>query len=356
MRALILGGTGFLGRPIARLLVAAGADVTVFHRPPPGCARPQAAGPGQDADLPTGVRVVHGDRNALERSAEEFRRIAPEVVVDTIAFTERQAEALMNTFRDIARRVVILSSGDVYRANDILFARVAGSVEPTPLTESSPLRGRLFPYRGMSMPTAYDIDLGDYDKILVERIVSRDPKLPATILRLPMVYGPGDEDGRKRRFMPYLKRMDDGRAAILLDRRTAQWRAPWGYVEDIADAVRLCVEKEKAAGQIYNVGESDRMDMEQWVRELAAVAGWTGRLVLADEPCPPPSLPRALNLDQHLDMATTRIREELGYRETVSRREALRRTVMWDRAHPPAHLDASQFDYSAEDEILSRRR
>jgi nucleoside-diphosphate-sugar epimerase len=259
----------------------------------------------------------------------------------------------MNAFRNIARRIVVLSSGDVYRANDILFARVEGAVEPTPLRESSPVRERLYPYRGSSVPPAYGIDWNEYDKVLVERAMSGDPRLPTTILRLPMVYGPGDHDGRKRRFMPYVKRMDDGRAAILLDRRTAKWRAPWGYAENVAEAVRLCVENDRAAGEVYNLGESGGADMEAWVRELATVVGWTGQLVVADQRCPPPSLPCQLNLDQHLDMDTTKIRRELGYREPISRREALERTVAWDRMHPAAHLDKSQFDYDAEDEILS---
>jgi nucleoside-diphosphate-sugar epimerase len=148
--------------------------------------------------------------------------------------------------------------------------------------------------------------------------------------------------------------MDDGRSAILLDRRTAGWRAPWGYADDIAEAVRLCVEHERSIGEIYNVGESDRLDMEGWVRELAAALGWSGQFVLADEACPPPNLPRQLNLDQHLDMDTTKIRRDLGYRETVSRREALAKTVAWDREHPAKEIDHSQFDYAAEDAILSR--
>src|SRR5262245_33232225 len=128
MRVLVLGGTGFLGRPITQRLVAAGVDVTVFHR-----------GTTYDVDLPSGVHVVHGDRNTLGQCVETFRDLRPEVVVDLIAFTHQQAEALMNAFRGVARRVVVLSSGDVYRANDILFARVEGAVEPTPLTESSPV-------------------------------------------------------------------------------------------------------------------------------------------------------------------------------------------------------------------------
>src|SRR5262245_41230925 len=106
MRVLVLGGTGFLGRPITQRLVAAGADVSVFHR-----------GTTHDVELGRAVRVLHGDRNTLGQYIEAFRDLRPEVVVDLIAFTHHQAEALMNVFRGVARRVVVLSSGDVYRAN-----------------------------------------------------------------------------------------------------------------------------------------------------------------------------------------------------------------------------------------------
>jgi hypothetical protein len=50
---------------------------------------------------------------------------------------------------------------------------------------------------------------------------------------------------------------------------------------------------------------------------------------------------------------TTRIREELGYTEPVSRDEALRRTVAWERAHPPEEVDPQAFDYAAEDALLA---
>jgi nucleoside-diphosphate-sugar epimerase len=320
MRVLVLGGAGFIGSHIVQRLIQAGHAVTTFLRP--NHAR---------KDIP----AIYGDRNHIDQSLDDFRRLRPDIVVDTIAFTEAQAQALVTVFRGIARRTVVLSGGDVYRAHDILHGRVPGPLEHTPLTESSPLRDRLYPYRGVPLPHIEGFNLDDYEKIMVERAVMGIADLPGTVLRLPMVYGPGDHEGRKRRFWPYLKRMDDGREALLLDRRTANWKAPWGYTAEIAEAVRLAVEQDRAAGQIYNVGESDSLDMQTWIRELAQVAGWQGRVVVVDRPCPPPSLPRTLNLDQNLDMDTTKIRRELGYPETVSRREALAVTVAWDRAHPP---------------------
>ena len=303
--------------------------------------------------MPDGVGVIVGDRNRLEASAREFGDLRPEVVVDAIAFTEEQAKGLMSAFSGIAKRIVVLSSGDVYRANDLLFRRIQGTVEPTPLTESSPLRDRLYPYRGTPVPPIEGFSWEEYDKVLVERVVMSNAGVPGTVLRLPMVYGPGDRDGQKRRFWTYLKRMDDDRQAILMDQRTARWRAPWGYVADVAEAVRLAVENERAAGEVYNVAEADGLDLQGWVQELAAVVGWRGRIAVVDEPCPAPNLPRTLNLDQNLEMDTAKIRRDLGYQETLSRREALERNVAWDREHPPKQSDLAQFDYTAEDAILS---
>jgi nucleoside-diphosphate-sugar epimerase len=295
------------------------------------------------------------DAQAVGELVSVFRRLRPDIVLDAIAFTQPQAQSLVNVFRGIAKRLVVLSSGDVYRANDILHGRVPGAVETTQLAESSPLRQRLYPYRGTRIPGVHDFNLDDYDKILVERAVLNNSDLAATVLRLPMVYGPGARESAKRRFFAYLKRMDDGRPEILLDQRTAKWRAPWGYVSDVAEAVRLAVEDDRAAGQIYNVCEPDALDMQGWIRQLAVAAGWSGRLVVVDEPCPPPSLPRNLNLDQHLDMDTEKIRRELGYGETLSRGEALEKTVAWDREHPPIDIDPAQFDYPAENAILKQK-
>jgi hypothetical protein len=52
-------------------------------------------------------------------------------------------------------------------------------------------------------------------------------------------------------------------------------------------------------------------------------------------------------------MDTTRIRHELGYGERVPQDEALRRTIAWEREHPPENVDPADFDYSEEDAILA---
>jgi hypothetical protein len=84
-----------------------------------------------------------------------------------LTITQLQAESLVRVFGGHTGRIVVLSSGDVYRANDILFRRVEGALELTPLSESSPLRDRLYPYLCMPVPYEYGFAWDDYDKILV---------------------------------------------------------------------------------------------------------------------------------------------------------------------------------------------
>jgi nucleoside-diphosphate-sugar epimerase len=280
----------------------------------------------------------------LEEHASELRRLAPDVVLDMIPMNERDARDTVGAFRGVADRVVAISSADVYRAFDITRGLHPGPPDPVPLDEEAPLRDRLYPYE---IPEAEE-----YEKILVERAVMGDPHMPGTVLRLPMVYGPGDD---MHRFFSYLKRMDDGRPSILLDEGRARWRWTRGYVEDVATAVALAVTDERASGRVYNVGEAGAPTEAEWVEEIGRAAAWGGRVLGLPKDALPPYLAReyeGANFEQHWVVDTGRIRRELGYEESVPRDEALRRTVAWERENPPQEVDPAEFDYAAEDEAL----
>jgi hypothetical protein len=57
--------------------------------------------------LPATVDQIRGDRDRLIEHSAELRRFDPEVVLDMIAGDQRQAAMVVNTFRGIARRLVI---------------------------------------------------------------------------------------------------------------------------------------------------------------------------------------------------------------------------------------------------------
>ena len=339
MRILVIGGTNFMGPLVVRSLSEKGHEITVFHR-------------GQtQANLPRGVREILGDRRPLTNSATELRRLAPVVVLDMIPAFAQDAQEIMSIFSGIARRVVAISSQDVYRAFGRVNNKESGTADALPLTEESPLRENLYPYRGDTPRGPGDPQRwhDDYDKILVERLVMSDPNLPGTVLRLPMVYGPGDY---QHRLFSYIKRMDDERPAILLDEAEAQWRRTHGYVVNVAGAIAMAVTDDRAIGRIYNVGEPFTFTMAEWVDKIGEATGWKGRVVLVPRGRLPEPLRYGINAEQDIVVDSSRIRRELGYEERVGLEEALRRTVAWERANPPKEVDPKEFDYAVEDAFL----
>jgi nucleoside-diphosphate-sugar epimerase len=150
---------------------------------------------------------------------------------------------------------------------------------------------------------------------------------------------------------PYLKRMLDDRPAILLDERTARWRTTRGYVENVGAAIAQATVDERAAGRIYNVGESSLSEVE-WVRQIGEAAGWHGEIVVAPDDVLPDSMRAGEELEQDLVTDTLRIRNELGFDPPIAFEDGIRRTVDWESAHFPPQ--AEPLDYTAEDEVLQR--
>jgi nucleoside-diphosphate-sugar epimerase len=262
---------------------------------------------------------------------------------------EDDARAAVARFIGVARRMVALSSGDVYRAYGRLLGTEPGPPDPVPIDENAPLREILFPYRHLA-PGPSDWTY-HYEKILAERAVLGG-RLPATVLRLPAVYGPGDP---YRRFRPYIKRMDDRRPAIVLEEAQAGWRWTHGYVENVAQAIALAVADDRAAGQVYNVGEAAVPTMAERVRKLGELAGWSGTVVSLSAERLPAHLRAPYQPRQDLVIDTRRVRSELGFGESVTNDEGLRRTIDWERVHPPETGDPGSAEYAAEDAALQGR-
>ena len=287
MQVLVIGGTRFIGAHVVRQLIEAGHSVTVYHR-------------GQhEAELPSSVRHVRSAEAVMpiRLFPADLLRPEPDVVIHMIAMGEADARAAVDFFRGHTRRAVWISSGDVYLAYGRFAGVEPGPIEPGLLRETSPLRDVLYPYRDPSKP-ADDI-ANIYDKILVEQIALSDLSLPATVLRLPKVYGPGDNADL---------------ATVYAFRNQPRWRWTHGYVENVAAAIVLAAADPKAEGRIYNVGEEYTPTIAERLRTLPASSV-------------PPNDAAKFNFAQDIAYDTTRIRAELGYREIVSEEEAIVATV-----------------------------
>lgn len=335
MRVLLIGGSGFIGRYVVAELAREGHEVGVLgrSRTPPGAAQ-----------------LLVGDRKRLRECRAAIARFAPEVVVDMIASSAAQARDLIDVVRGVARRTVVLSSMDVYRACGVLHRLEPGPLEPLPLTEQSALRTVRQTYPPQQIAALQHV-FGwvdtEYDKIAVEEVVR---EAEATVLRLPMVYGPGDP---LHRLQPVVKRIVDGRPAILFPASLAGWRSSRGYVANVAHAIALAATRDTATGRTYNVADVDAPSELDWARLVAARLAWGGELIVLPDERTPAHLRLPGNLAQHWVADSTRIRDELGYREHVDRSEALATTIAWQREAPV--FAPQTFDYAAESAALTSR-
>ena len=287
MRVLVIGGTRFIGPWVVRGLCEAGCDVTVLHR-------------GQNkAQLPLQAKeLLHPSAGMpVSEFPAEALALRPEIVVHMIAMGQADARAAVRAFAGSAIRFVVLSSGDVYRAYGRFIGLEPGPLEEGLLAEDAALRTKFYPYRTQAQ--ASDDLAHSYEKILVEEAFLREGSVPATILRLPKVYGPGENADLQ---------------TVYAYRNHPNWRWTHGYVENVAAAIVLAALHPRSAGCVYNLGEPQTPTVSE---RLAALPASTVE----------PVRDSTYNFAQDIAFDTTRIRDELNYREPIDYDEGIRRTL-----------------------------
>ena len=233
----------------------------------------------------------------IQTFPNELFDFGPDIVIHTVAMGDADARAAVAAFAGHTGRLVLLSSGDVYRAYGRFLNIEPGPNEDGLLSEEAPLRTTLFPYR---VHASSDNALQYwYEKILAERTVLSVTDLPATVLRLPKVYGPDSNQDL---------------ATIYRYRNHADWRWTHGFVENVAAAVALAATHPAAAGRVYNVGEAYTPTIAQ-------------RLAGLPQSTIEPDVKSPFDFTQNIAYDTSRIRIALGYREIISEEEALLRTL-----------------------------
>jgi nucleoside-diphosphate-sugar epimerase len=322
MRVIVLGGTRFIGRAIVDALMAAGHDPLICHR---GVTK---------ADGLPAVAHLHAERAELGEHQRELEAFDAEAVIDCYAMSARDARALLVALPDPAQHRVVLSSQDVYRA----FATVQRNglaTDAVPITEDAPLRADRFPSRGEE---GYE----EYSKLEVEEAVLA---AGATVLRLPMVYGPYDYQ-RREEFV--LKRVRAGRLRIPVGAANAL--LPLALVDDVGRGVVAAVEHRARGATIYNLGPARTDPMAVWMRRILAAADSPAELVRVPDGIPlPGDLGLTVAFSQPLVISSAKARHELGYQDTDPD-EAVSRSVRWHLAHPPEDVSG---DFSADDRALA---
>ena len=148
--------------------------------------------------------------------------------------------------------------------------------------------------------------------------------LPTVTVRPFNVYGPGQIGGGAiRAFIE---------AALAGDNLTvrgdgAQIRA-WCYVDDMVEAVRLCLEHPRAVGQSFNVGNPrSAVTIFDLAQRIKRITGCSGEIVFAPLEYVDVEL-RIPNVEK--------ARDEIGFEAGVELDDGLERTIAWYRARKPA--------------------
>ncbi|MQA06491.1 MAG: hypothetical protein GEV07_28530 [Streptosporangiales bacterium] len=324
MRVLVLGGTWFLGRRIVERLHLRGDEVLVVHR-------------GRSAPDPwVPVRQMWTDRHDLAEHADEVRRFAPQAVVDTSALTAADVDTVLGVLPEVP--TVVLSSQDVYQAYAGL--RSGRCEAPVPVTEEAELRHQRYPHRGSGFAHVPD----DYEKLDVE---DRWRPRGATVLRLPVVYGPHDW---QRREDIVLRRLRAGRRRIPIGAGNLLWTR--GYVDDLATGVLAALDSRAVDGMTINLGEAETWPLSTWFDQIIGAADADAELVPVADEALPADLALTAAPGQHLLVSVARAQALLNW-VPGKPAERVAESVRWHLAHPPAESTWTEADAATDEAALA---
>lgn len=320
MRALVIGGTQFMGRALVERLLARGDDVTILHR---------------SRGTPFGERVteIRCDRNDVAGVRAALAGRAFDAVFDNVYDWQRGTDAVQ-----VGAAAEAVAPG---LSRYVFTSSIAVYAEGEELDEDSPLKPA-------DSPDEYGRNKAESERTLFR--LHRDHGLPVTTLRPVFVYGPGNVFDREAFFWD---RILAGRPILVPG--DGSRRMQWVHADDVAAAALMAVQNDGADGRAYNVA-GEPITQVAFVRALARAAGREATLV----PVPRETLLAAggglmeppLYFGAYLDVPpltvrTERLRTELGVQPRPLD-EGLRETFEWyqRQARPEP-------DFTWEDEMLA---
>ncbi|HEY5694246.1 MAG TPA: NAD-dependent epimerase/dehydratase family protein [Gaiellaceae bacterium] len=326
-RAVLIGGTGMIGRAAARALAADGWDVVAISR----------SGTLPEGLAELGVQSAVADR-ADDRQLRAALGTGADVVLDTVAFT-REHGGQLNGLAGLAGSLIVISSASVYADDDGRALDGEGEPPnmPVPILE-----------------TQRTADPGDATystrKAELEQTLLAGP-LPATLLRACAIHGPGAKLPRE---LFFVKRAVDGRRRVALSWK-GESRFHTTSVANLAELIRLAAAK--PGDRALNAGDPDPPTTLEICRAIGNALEHEFEPVLLpgdayDNPWGAPD-------SQPFVVSMAAAEEELGYRPVTTYPEAVRETCAWlvgeleaGRSWEGTYLEGV-VDYAAEDEALA---
>jgi nucleoside-diphosphate-sugar epimerase len=338
--AFLLGGTGQIGRAVARRLLETGWDVVLASR--------------GERPLPEGLdaRHVSVDRNDSDALTKAVGS-GVDVLVDVVAFETEHARQLL-ALGDRVGSVIVISSGSVYaddRGRTLDEAQTAAD----------------FPrFRGPIRELQPTVPPGDTTystkKAAIEQTLLDQDELRATIVRPWAIHGPG---GRWSREWHFVKRALDGRRhVVLVDRGEDRFHTT--SVENLAELIRLAAERPRHGA--FNCGDPDPPRVLDIARAIAEAMNHDWAEILVERPGPwrrekEPIGETPWSALTPLVADMTEAELDLRYKPVTTYPQAVRATCEWlveatrgrdwrEVLTGSAEYMADSFDYEAEDAFV----
>ena len=241
MKVLIIGGTGLISTGIVKHLLARGAKVAMFNR----------GEREQVVSVPTGVEVLHGDRNDEAAFARALGGRMWDVVIDMICFTPEQAEVSVRLFGGKCQHFIFCSTVCTYGTK----------LPPHIFVDES------FPQEPISTYGK--------NKLLCEQIFGRahgDKKIQVTTIRPSSTYGPGGPLIDNLEFDAVAwDRIERGLPVVCAGDGLGLWA--FTHRDDCGKLFAYGALNQKTYGQAYNATHDAHMTWEQYYRVVAGVLG-----------------------------------------------------------------------------------
>lgn len=299
-RILITGGAGFIGSHLADELLEAGYAVRALDNLSPQVHGPGARRPGYldpSVELHVGdVRDPDAVRKALEGVDAVFHFAALVGVGQSMYEVARYAEAntvgtavLMEQLgKRRVERLVVASSMSIY--GEGLYLGADGKAGPGAERSREQLQARRWELHGPdgeplrpiptpewkppALPSQYALSKFDQEKMCL--MLGRAYGIPAVALRFFNAYGP-----RQALSNPYTgvlaifsSRLLNGKPPLINE--DGFQRRDFVAVADVARACRMALEREGAAGHVFNIGSGRNHTVLDVASALAKVLGRPG--------------------------------------------------------------------------------
>jgi nucleoside-diphosphate-sugar epimerase len=309
---LVTGANGFVGRALCGALADSGRAVRKAVRATaagdPGAVAVGEIGPATDwrAALEGVGTVVH-----LAARTHVLHESAPDPLAAYLRVNAQGTERLARSAASCGvRRLVFLSS-----------VKVNGErTGERPYSESDPPRPE----------DAYGASKRDAEQALAR--VADETGLETVVLRPPLVYGPGVK-GNFLRLMQLVARGVPLPLGAVVNRRSLI------FAGNLAHAIVTALAAPSAAGRTFLVSDGEDVSTPELVRRLAQALGATPRLLPV--PLAALSVAAALTgmraelarLTSSLQVDSSRIRNDLGWRPPFTLTQGLELTARWYHSH-----------------------